>query len=48
MDDRSGDYNYRNVDINSDTITLNGGLNDYIIINVQKEIKINNSTFQIT
>ena len=44
----SGGSNYRNVDINGDAITLNGGPNDYIIINVQKELKINNSSFQVT
>jgi len=43
-----GNYNYRNVNINSDTITLNGGPNDYIIINVKDELTINHSTFDVT
>jgi len=43
-----GNYNYRNVNIDTDTVTLTGGPNDYIIINVQDELKINHSTFNVT
>ena len=43
-----GNYNYRNVNIDTDTITLNGVPNDYIIINVKDELKINHSTFNVT
>ena len=43
-----GNYNYRNVNIDTDTVTLNGGPNDYIIINVEDELKINHSTFNVT
>ena len=43
-----GNYNYRDVNIDTATITLNGGSNDYIIVNVNGELKINHSTFNVT
>jgi len=44
----AGNYNYANVDLNSDTITFSGSSSDFIIINVQDELKINNSNFTLT
>ncbi len=43
-----GNYNFANVDLNSDTITFTGSSNDYIIVNVKNELKINNSHFILT